>query len=276
MQVGLRIKSAASLVLGRTRGREVTVWPDDLFLVSYPRSGNTWLRFLVGNMVSLEEPVTFANIEARVPDIYRNTDRQLQKVARPRFLKSHECFDPRYRKVIYLVRDPRDVVVSYYHYFRKLGQISQTHSVEDFVLDFVSGRLDSFGTWGENVGSWLGAREGDDQILFLRYEDLVSQISVQVRKIALFLELTLSEEALESAVEQSSFDRMQALETRQSGSWATIARTNRDIPFVRQGQVGGWMAYLGTLGVRRIETAWASQMKHFGYKATSAPTDGHP
>lgn len=66
-----RSKYAAKALLGLTRGREITVYSDDLFLVSYPKSGNTWMRFLVGNLLNPEEPETFAKMESRTPDIYK-------------------------------------------------------------------------------------------------------------------------------------------------------------------------------------------------------------
>ena len=75
-------------------GDNLTVFPDDIFVTSYPRSGNTWTRFLISNLVYQDEPSTFANIEARVPEIYFNSDRYMRTLVRPRLLKSHECFQP--------------------------------------------------------------------------------------------------------------------------------------------------------------------------------------
>src|SRR5438270_13523251 len=74
--------------------REITVFPDDVFLTSYPRSGNTWTRFLIGNLIYQDEPVTFANIESRLPEIYFNSDHYLRSLPRPRILKSHDSFQP--------------------------------------------------------------------------------------------------------------------------------------------------------------------------------------
>ena len=54
-------------------------------------------------------------MEYIIPDIYKNTEKDLKVIKRPRVLKSHEYYDPRQKKLIYLVRDPRDVVISYYH-----------------------------------------------------------------------------------------------------------------------------------------------------------------
>src|SRR5437016_13287787 len=98
-------------------GRNLTVFDDDVFIVSYPRSGNTWTRFLIGNLLYQDDPVTFSNIERRIPEIYFNPDHVLRRLSRPRILKSHECFQPRYKRIIYIVRDPRDVCVSicYHH-----------------------------------------------------------------------------------------------------------------------------------------------------------------
>lgn len=80
-------------LLGWGYGRAVTVFPDDVFLCSYPKSGNTWAKFLIANLLWKEESITFANIEQKIPAIYY-AERKLLKVPRPRILKSHECFDP--------------------------------------------------------------------------------------------------------------------------------------------------------------------------------------
>ena len=97
--------------------------PDDTFIVSYPRSGNTWTRFLVANLLFADRPVTFANIEELVPDAEAQSSLYMKRVPSPRVIKSHEYFDHRYPKMLYIVRDPRDVVLSYYNFSRKYRQI---------------------------------------------------------------------------------------------------------------------------------------------------------
>ncbi|MFI5103169.1 MAG: sulfotransferase domain-containing protein, partial [Terriglobales bacterium] len=169
-------------------GRDLAVYSDDTFIVSYPRSGNTWTRFLVANLVYGGEPVTFANIERLIPDCEAQSSRYLKRVARPRIIKSHEYFDPRYKKVIYIVRDPRDVAVSYYDFSRKYRHIEDSYPLERYIGDFVSGRLISadWGTWGENVGTWVAALNGRPTFLLLRYEDLIADTPSELAKVARF------------------------------------------------------------------------------------------
>ena len=59
--------------------RGLTVYPDDTFLVSFPRSGNTWVRFLVCNLINPDDAVDFARLESRIPEIYDLTDRALRE-----------------------------------------------------------------------------------------------------------------------------------------------------------------------------------------------------
>ncbi|HLI30949.1 MAG TPA: sulfotransferase domain-containing protein [Terriglobia bacterium] len=133
-----RIAQSARVLLNREApGRKLRVYPDDVFLVSYPKSGNTWLRFLAGNLVNPTCPVTFANIECRVPSIYLNPESKLRSLPRPRILKSHECFVPQYSRVIYVVRDPRDICLSYYHYLIKYRELPDKYPMEDFVPRFI-------------------------------------------------------------------------------------------------------------------------------------------
>src|SRR5947207_3017239 len=146
------LKYGRRILMGQIpAGRRLTVFPDDVFLVSYPRSGNTWTRFLLGNLF-WQDPVTFSNIESRIPEIYFNPDRLMRQLQRPRLLKSHECFQPHYPRVIYIVRDPRDVAVSFYHHNVKARNIPDVYPMASFVPRFIMSEFDRmFGSWQDNV-----------------------------------------------------------------------------------------------------------------------------
>jgi len=157
-----RLTSAAKRVVGlHTPRRNLLILPDDIFLVSYPKSGNTWTRFLIANLLHPDKPADFATLYKLVPDPGGTPKRIFDRLPRPRVIKSHECFEPRYPRVIYIVRDPRDVAVSQYHYHRKCMKIEDQYPINKFVARFIAGQVCSHGSWGENVGTWLATRRHD-------------------------------------------------------------------------------------------------------------------
>ncbi len=212
-------------------GRSVTVLPDDVFLVSYPRSGNTWLRFLVSNLMIPSPPADFVNIEERAPDIYRNSDRAMLRLPRPRLLKSHEFFDPRYARVVYAVRDPRDVISSYYRWHIRSG-VKDVSTGSVFLRHFVDGGLDRYGSWQTHAGGWIGAREGDPTFLLIRYEDILSEPETASERLCSFLNLTRSPAEIQSAVDASNRTKMRELEDVQKVSSPILSGGRKEIPFV--------------------------------------------
>jgi len=251
--------------------RGLTVFPDDTFLVSFPRSGNTWTRFLVCNLLDPEHPVSFAELETRIPEIYFVPDRVLRRCARPRVIKSHECFDPRYPKVIYIVRDPRDVLISYYEFQLKKGAITDECTLEEFSLGFMRSAVQpKFGSWRDHVVSWTGTRQGDSNFLLLRYEDMLAHTQQEATKIASFLGLDTNPERIARAIELSSADRMRRLEKEQAGQWSATKDTRKDKPFVRKAVSGDWKLRLPQSCVARMETAWGDVMRRMGYEPVTA------
>ncbi len=249
----------------RPASRQVEVREDDIFIVSYPKSGNTWMRFLLANLLNPDIHVGFNNIETLAPDIYAHPNRHLNRIGSPRLLKSHEYFDPRYRKVIYIVRDPRDVAVSYWNHHIKFGIISSSDSKSDFIDRYTAGKLDPFGTWAEHVGSWLGAREMDKHFLLIRYEDMLSDPLTGAKRITRHLSLSLAHEEVIAAVEASSFKKMKHDEQRQGRLWLPIRNTSSDLPFVRKGRAQQWMEDLEPHLIDRITDRFRHQMQRFGY-----------
>jgi hypothetical protein len=263
------IKTVLRYILGTDLAeRNFAVYPNDTFVVSYPRSGNTWTRFLIANLVYPDKNVSFTNIEKLIPDTSSQSNRALKGTPRPRIIKTHEYFDHRYPKTIYIVRDPRDVALSYYDFQRKYMQIEDGYPLERYVNDFVTGKLISvgWGTWGENVASWIYTRGKRKEFLLLRYEDMMKDTHRELARIAEFLDIDPAPERLQRAIERSSADRMRELEKLESDKWVATKNRRKDILFVRVAKSGGWRTSLPESCVHQIETAWGELMTTLGYE----------
>jgi hypothetical protein len=182
----------------------------------------------------------------------------------PRVFSLHAQFDPRLQRVVYLVRDPRDVLVSYYHHHRR-RDIDFRMSISDFIA------ANQFwpGDWGEHVTGWL-QNDGADSILFVRYEDLKSDPLAWFRRIAHHVQLDAPDPIIEQAISLSSFSNMRRLE-QTFGMPAD--QSDPSLPFVRKGRVGGWQDELDPETVRLIESRYRYLFDVFEFE-TSGGTAG--
>ena len=266
-----RMIAGVKLALGLHHpARNLAVFPDDIFIVSYPKSGNTWTRFLMANLMYPEKSPDFANINLVIPDPEALSKRKLAQLPRPRIIKSHQYFDPRYRRVIYVVRDPRDVALSQYHFHIKRTLIDDSYPIERFVQRFVAGETSPYASWGENVAGWVATRYQTPGFLLLRYEDMMADTAGELAKVAALLKLDASPERLAQAVERSSADRMRVLEKQQARKWSSTRNTRQDIPFVRTAKSGNWKTGMPPASIATIETAWGPLMRWLGYETSSS------
>lgn len=201
--------------------------PHDIFVCSYPRSGVTWFQNLLAGVAFGVDP-QFAHdslIQDLVPDIHY---KQFYKRYGPTaYFKSHALPQKQYRRVVYLLRDGRDVMVSYYHFLTALqGPL-------DF-LKLVQGHGLSPCPWHEHVEQWLANPHGAEMIV-IRYEDLQTAAVRELRRFCAFAGLERDDACLERVVRQASFENARVKEQAQgwdNKDWPS------DRPFIRRGEVG--------------------------------------
>jgi len=276
----IRLAYLLNYLLGRDiAGRTLIKFPDDIFLVAYPGSGGQWLRRLVGNLMDPEHPLTESNVMQRIPDLYHLSRRAFKRMPRPRHIFSHECIDAEsHVRVVYLVRDPRDVALTNFEQRRTGGTIDANISLEQFVAtvfmktdEYQGGWAEEFsgailaprrwyrgllkdellgtpGSWGENVMSWLGGRGRDSKtLLMLRYEDLFADPVEMLAHVSDFLGLGASRARAEAAV---------------------VASRGRGKVAPEPEQPGRWKESLPEPAVLQIETVWGPLMAMLGYAPT--------
>jgi hypothetical protein len=220
------------------------------------------MRFLIGNYITKNE-CTFENCHKITPDIHMNPER-CSEIKRPRFIKSHAPHRSQYPNVIYMVRDGRDVAVSYYHHKLKMRDIAPDTDFAEFLELFNQGGVGPFGIWSDHVQSWLDPDE--DDVLLVRYEDLLDDAMREFRRVLSFTGLPVDDDALGSAVEHSRFENMQRQEREQHDALDVLKDSDGSKRFVRKGEKENWRDIFDEERHNRFFQAHGSAMQRLGYR----------
>ena len=106
--------------------------------------------------------------------------------------------------------------------------------------------------------------------LLVRYEDLLQDVPRELGRVASFLGIAASTDALAQAIERSSSNRLRQLEKVEHEAWVTTKGKRADVPFIAEAVAGAWKQKLPEQSVALIESAWGHLMNSIGYE-TSAP-----
>lgn len=200
---------------------ELGLKPHDrvIWLISYPKSGNTWLRFILGELLAsrASTELSLTTLWEYFPDTHRRADREFVCSAiktrrdqnEPTFLKSHDMYAPflKAHKVIYLYRNVFDVIPSYYRYLS-----ARTEKQID-IIKLAKGELKvSHRDWLSHLKSWATASHPD--ILFVSYDELRKTPLVYLDKILKFSGIQLSNFELQRLLENNSFESLKAREDK--------------------------------------------------------------
>jgi hypothetical protein len=202
---------------------------NDVFIVGYPKSGNTWMQYLVaGAFYGVDLPAApDALIQDLAPDVHFK--KFYKRYFPVTFFKSHFLPRPDYRKVVYLLRDGRDAMVSYWHYLQATcGQKL------DFLQLIQSGDKFFPCKWHTHVAQWL-ANPHSAEMIIVRYEDLLRDPVAELKRIRDFAGLSRETSALEKAAQNASFSAMRQRE--KLFPWEN-PETRKNAHFVRRGQTG--------------------------------------
>ncbi|SDR77991.1 sulfotransferase domain-containing protein [Christiangramia echinicola] len=235
----------------------------DTFIVSYPKSGSTWFRFVLYELLT-DNHATFEKVNYTIPTIGKHFGKDLE-TNYGRFIKSHEPFRKDYGKAVVMVRDVRDVIISEFNYNKKMGFIKKDFPFNDFINQFVEKSVNRFGNYAENLNSWITAKENNKaDILFIKYEDMKADPYLQFSKVNTFLDLNRNLEFIKQKIENNTVAKMQKKE--QLSNDRTLKSADASIPFVRKGTSRQWVNVYSTEQLDLIENNFEDILLYFKYK----------
>ena len=196
---------------------------EDTFLVSFPRSGNTWVRYIL----SLLHPAAHLTDEINIHNIIPNIDQgvDISEITSPRIIKSHMPQNKMFKNVIYLVRDGRDAICSFYEFSKK--EFGFSGSLIDFLHSDHSKIVNT--EWIEHVESWFTSNSKHQKVLFVKYEDISANTYKEICRILDFMNWKVKQEKILNAITKSSISKMKNKE-----------RSGNFLAHVGSGEVGGW------------------------------------
>jgi hypothetical protein len=180
------------------------------WLVSYPRSGSTWVRLLFANLLHPEEPRGYHDTDYMVPDFHALLRWNLVKVEQYTkklfLLKSHHPILDEYseEKTIYLYRDPRDVVISEYYFDQ--WEYDTYYPFDTFFQRFIRGET-KFESWKLHVTCWGRNEENADLVHLVKYESLYENPNLELRNMCDFLQYPATDEEISTAVRKCTFEK---------------------------------------------------------------------
>ncbi|XP_063701779.1 luciferin sulfotransferase-like [Culicoides brevitarsis] len=204
------------------RIKEMEVYDDDVWVVSFPKCGTTWtqemvwllnnnLNFVEAKKVNLLQRFPFLELSGVLSQIPDGSEDVIFNAPRPRHIKSHLNVDllpdkiwSSQAKIIYVARNPKDAAISFFHHYRNL--VGYPGTKEDFLDAYMEGKIIYAPFFDHLLGFWdIRKREN---VLFLTYEDMKRDIMGALRKTSDFLGKSYTEEQLMQAADHLSLKNM--------------------------------------------------------------------
>ncbi|XP_054456712.1 amine sulfotransferase-like [Anoplopoma fimbria] len=226
--------------------RHFEIRPTDIFLVTYPKSGTVWMQQILVQIMDAAHPdwAEDATNRTRVPWLEeRSVDNPTRERADPQIYGSHlppdmlpQGVKDKQIKVVYVWRNPKDILVSLYHFSNSWMLLETPKSFEDFFQQFLDGNV-YMGSWFDHIQDYHKVRD-QLNIHFVQYEDMLKDLRGEVVKLCAFLGRHLTDEAIDHVVDTSTFKNMK---TNPKANYKDLVETNRyKTETMRKGIAGDW------------------------------------
>lgn len=242
--------------------KNFTVEDTDIFIVTYPKSGTIWMKEIISLVLSEGDltPILSVQNYDRAPwlEVFKFAQ-VIAQVPAPRPIATHfpyrlmpDSFHQSKAKVIYVMRNPKDVAVSSFYFHQVAEFLDDPGTFEEFLDLFLEGRV-FFGKWTDHIKSWRNTNLGD-RIMYVTYEEMKEDLPAALRNISGFVGKDLSDDVIQKISEHCSFE---AMKNNPMSNYTSISKkykaADEDTSLIlRKGVTGDWKSHFTP-----------EQMKHF-------------
>ncbi|XP_077198354.1 sulfotransferase 6B1-like [Paroedura picta] len=218
---------------------------DDVILAGYPKSGTNWVGQIITDLVDAskkknedtnstdDELEEFPYLEVGDPEKYQ----RMANLPSRRVMFTHlvpqnlpaSVFENKV-KILLLLRNPKDVATSFYHFSNELSPLPSYSSWDDYFKAFMTGQM-PWGSYFDYVFEW-NKHADDEHIMTITYEELKENRASGVKRISEFFELNLTEQEIQEVVDKSSFQAMKENSQKTHGEFGKV--------LFRKGGVSDW------------------------------------
>nr|XP_011462981.1 PREDICTED: cytosolic sulfotransferase 13-like [Fragaria vesca subsp. vesca]XP_011462982.1 PREDICTED: cytosolic sulfotransferase 13-like [Fragaria vesca subsp. vesca] len=264
----------------------------DILLATTPKSGTTWLKAILFALVkrvhyhphpqNIDHPLLTNNSHPLVPFLenkQQSGENQIpdaNSYAPPRLFSTHlplahlpQSVKDSACKVVYLCRNPKDIVVSLWHFTNRVRHKSlETNSLEKVFQYFCRG-MNGYGPfWDHVLGYWKESLERPETVFFVKYEEMKEKPGLHLRRLAEFLGCPFSPEeeaqgVVDNVLKLCSFETLSNLDVNKNGRLSTGVENS---VYFRQGKAGDWKNYLTAEMVEQLDRITEEKLQGSGLK----------
>uniref|UniRef100_A0A3Q3XA81 Sulfotransferase n=1 Tax=Mola mola TaxID=94237 RepID=A0A3Q3XA81_MOLML len=250
--------------------------PDDILIATYPKAGTTWVSYILDLLYfgkTSPERQTSIPLYERVPFLeitISSTDSGWTDAERlttsPRLIKTHlpvqlvpKSFWEQNCKMIYVARNAKDNMVSYFHMDRMTLFHPDPGDWSSYFKRFLEGNI-LFGSWYDHVNSWWKKKQTHDKIHYMFYEDMIEDTGWEIEKLCCFLGLSSSLEERKQITGGVQFDNMKK---NNMVNYSTLQVMDFKVSqFMRKGKVGDWKNHFTVAQNEEFDENYKQKMKN--------------
>lgn len=241
----------------------------DIFVITYPKSGTIWLQQIL-SLIEVKGDATAINDQLtseRIPWIeLMGSEEKFVSSPSPRIRVTHLQYNfmplglkKRKGKVIYVARNPKDVLVSYFHFHKYATMLETPKNFDTFFGKFMEGNV--YGNcWFEHIKKWYSHKD-EMNFLYITYEEMIKDLWSVVERISLFLGKSLTPQQVNKVVEHSTFKNMKHNPRANYQMIPSSLLNHQQGTFLRKGTIGDWKNYFTVAQNERFDRVYQQEMK---------------